>query len=222
MQPATEHGFLLPPCVMQCDSSIDFKPVVQPAVWHFPYAPCFWQRLRACASVLQPSLLHTFLLPPPCLEHPPVDTAPEVQNSIEQIPFAPCFMHRPFPLALLLQPSAEHSSFLEWWKQSPLFCAFRQHAYTLQIPMAPCFMQTNLPSTWLVLQPGQRTPASVRASCIASLVLLRWCSFPGAASFCRTHSPFALCLLHKPYARELVEQPSIVQGFFACPLALTS
>ena len=139
---------------MQCDSFIDFNLVVQPAAWHIPYAPCFVRRLRAFASVLQPSSLHTFLLLPPCLEHLPVDTAPEVHPSAVQNPFAPCFTHSPFPRALLLQLSAEHFSFLEWCAQIPLFCAFQQHAYTLQIPMTPCFMQTNLPRIWLVVQLG--------------------------------------------------------------------
>ena len=36
-------------------------------------APCLTQRLRATASVLQPSISHTLLLPPPCLVHNPLD-----------------------------------------------------------------------------------------------------------------------------------------------------
>ena len=85
VQPDTEHGlFLLPPCLLQCVSFTDGKPVVQPAVWHFPFAPCFTQRLRAAASVLQPSFLHTFFLRPPCLPHLPLAAAGVVQKSQEQ------------------------------------------------------------------------------------------------------------------------------------------
>ena len=138
VQSATEHGFfLLPPCLSQCDSLVDLKPVVQPANWHFPNAPCFLQRLRACARVLQPISLHAFVLPPPCLPHLPLRTAavvhrsqeqtglalcllqtprhcaPALHPSAEQNPFAPCFVHSPFPTALLLQPSVEHFTLAE-------------------------------------------------------------------------------------------------------------
>ena len=45
--------------------------VVQPPNWHVPCAPCLAQRLRALARVVQPFIVHTFVLPPLCLPHPP-------------------------------------------------------------------------------------------------------------------------------------------------------
>ena len=70
MQPDTGHGFLFfPPLrVMQCSKPCTAG-VVHPSSLHHPYAPCLWQRPRACARVLQASMLHAFVRPPPCLPH---------------------------------------------------------------------------------------------------------------------------------------------------------
>ena len=86
VQLATEHGLLPPlPCLPQCldpDCALE----VQPSNWHVPLAPCFTQTPRALARVLQPSILHTFLLPPPCLPHLPLALAAVAQLSKLQNP----------------------------------------------------------------------------------------------------------------------------------------
>ena len=73
VQPATEHGFWFPPpCFLQSGDARLYALVMQPSNWHVPLAPCLTQRLRACASVVQPFTLHTFVLPPLCLPHLPL------------------------------------------------------------------------------------------------------------------------------------------------------
>ena len=68
VQSAMEQSsfFFPPPCFLQYGDE-DCALVVHPANLHVPYAPCLAQTPRAAARVVQPSSLHTFLLPPPCL-----------------------------------------------------------------------------------------------------------------------------------------------------------
>ena len=74
VQPATEHGlfFFPPPCAVQCSNPCAAG-VVHPSTLHHPWAPCLVQRPRAWERVLQLSMSHTFVLPPPCLPHNPLD-----------------------------------------------------------------------------------------------------------------------------------------------------
>ena len=95
VQPATEHGFFLPPpCLKQCEDP-EFALLEHPSNLHGPHAPCLPQTPRARASVAQPSSLHTFLLPPSCLPHRPLAWTALVQLRKEQIPLPPCLLHTP-------------------------------------------------------------------------------------------------------------------------------
>ena len=47
----------------------EFALLVHPSILHVPQAPCLAQAPRACARVVQPSVSHTFLVPPPCFQH---------------------------------------------------------------------------------------------------------------------------------------------------------
>ena len=61
VQPATEHGFFFPPLCLPQYGDPEAALVVHPANLHVPFAPCFSHTPCACARVVQPSSLHTFL-----------------------------------------------------------------------------------------------------------------------------------------------------------------
>ena len=111
MQPATEHGFWFPPpCFLQCFDP-DCTLVVHPSYWHVPRAPCVTHTPRAAARVVQPFVLHTFVLPPLCLPHLPfaTDWAAVVQLPNEQNPLAPCGLQSPRAIAAVPHPSVEQT-----------------------------------------------------------------------------------------------------------------
>ena len=113
------HGLLFPPtCLVQCCDPA-FALVVHPLVAHVSYAPCFLQRPRACARVSQYFTMHSFELPPPCLQHLPVLAAAVLQLPKEQNPRTPCFPQRPCATILLGQSGIEHTSYAPCFAQSP-------------------------------------------------------------------------------------------------------
>ena len=146
LQPTTEHGlfFFPPPCFRQCLDPARAL-VVHPPNWHVPYAPCLLQTPRACARVLQPSILHTFvLLTPPCLTHLPPALTAVAQLSKEQNPLAPCLPQTPRALAAESHPAVE------------------------QNPFAPCFVQSPR-ATALVPQPSAEQATFGLVSCFAHI-----------------------------------------------------
>ena len=98
---------LLPPCLWQYGELRLIALVMQPSTWHVPLAPCLPQTPRAIANVVQPSVVHAFLLPPPCLLHVPfaADAAVVLQPPKEQNPKAPCFTQSPQALATAPHPA---------------------------------------------------------------------------------------------------------------------
>ena len=183
MQPATEHGFFFPPpCLPQCEDP-EFALVVHPAYLHVVYAPCLSQTPHAAAREVQPSVLHTYLLPPPCFQHRPLAATAEVHLLNEQNPSAPCLPHSPRDNAMLLQPSAEHATvLLSCFLHFPLIvAALVMHASVVQYPKyllpPPCFQHRPLAAT-------------------AEVHLLN------------EQNPSAPCLLQTPRALALVLQPS--------------
>ena len=184
---------------------------------------------------MQPSMSHTFVLPPPCLPHNPLAVAAVVQSvnvqkplapcflhspsltaplshpAVEQNPSAPCFSQSPRALTILLQPEVEQVGLsLECVKQCPFFpdAALVLHPQAVQIPNAPCLAQTPLPAIRGVLQLG----------CAQATFLLCFPQWPPlfralVTHPILTHLPFAPCLLHKPLAFALVVQPSTEHGF---------
>ena len=162
-----------PPCLWQYGELRLYALVVQPSTWHGPFAPCLVQTPRALANVVQPAVVQTFDLPPPCLAHVPfaTDTAAVVQPPKEQNPKAPCFGQSPRALAAaphsavaqtflppcllqtpraaasLLQPSAEQTTLSECFLHTPFpVLALVVHPDTVQVPCAPCLAQTWEPA----------------------------------------------------------------------------
>ena len=183
---------------------------------HVPYAPCFLQRPRASARVLQSFTLHSFFKPPPCLTHLPLPTAAVLQLPKEQNPFAPCFMQTRLATTLLGQSGVEHNTLMSCAMHTPLplLLAFLVHPHTLQIPWAPCMVQTNLPGTAGVLQGGIAWQQPLTPPCFLQYPPPLFSAF--ALQWIDLHTPFAPCLLHRPRATALVVQPSTEHGFLRC------
>ena len=176
---------------------------------HVPRAPCLSQTPRALARVVQPSSLHTFLLPPPCFQHRPLFWTAVVHLLTEQNPSAPCLPQSPRASAMVLQPSTEHATvLLSCFVHFPLIeMALLMHASVVQYPKAPCLKQTNLPGLCGVSQSG-----SAQDSFTVCLKHKRPFFRAAVVQPSRRHSPMP-CFLHKPRTCALAEQPSIEQGF---------
>ena len=127
---------------------------MQPSNWHVPFAPCLVQKPRATARVLQPSILHTFLLLP-CLPHRPLLCAAVLQLSREQTPLPPCFLHTPRATTAVSHPAVEQNPLAPCFQQSPRATTLvsQPSAEQATLGLVSCFLH-NPRATAVVVQPS--------------------------------------------------------------------